>query len=321
MKTPMKPTTVIIWISLIICSVVAIITFFLPYASVDQETRKRIEVYPDEMYMAEINMTYEDAADISVLEMFRIYSYAKENTTGDYQTISSICIALIEASAILTLLVFVFSAFRQTIPILVFSPLNIGVFYLLAWDLHDRGVINDTYSFWDFNYAYYLTYVLHALLFVGSIVFLILRSQEKKVAKRKQNESYHFAQVTNYPFPYYQPQQNLSNVYPQSSFQPNYSQPPFPQQQNYYNDSNQQPFYTASGLQPNNMQAPQQQLQNSSIVYPYSNYSAPSPQNPYSQQFSPQQAHNSQIVHPKPLQQINLSTQQSEKPEDGVDKV
>ena len=60
--------TLIPFIVLLIAALLAILSFFLPYASTTDERREIINKYPDEMFVKDIGMTYGDAADISLVE-------------------------------------------------------------------------------------------------------------------------------------------------------------------------------------------------------------------------------------------------------------
>lgn len=67
--------TLIPFIVLIIAALMTVVSFFLPYASVTAEKREQIDKYPNKMFIQEIRMTNKDAADLSLLEYFNIYSY------------------------------------------------------------------------------------------------------------------------------------------------------------------------------------------------------------------------------------------------------
>ena len=166
-----------VWILLIVAAILLAGSFFLPYASVDKETRKSLNQYPDQMYMAEIEMTNRQSADLALVEFFKMYSYISGNMSGNAKDIATLCVALMGVMAGITVLILLFALTKKPIPIVILSILNIGIAYLFSWDLKDRGVIDG--APYSFSVAYYLIFILLALLAVGSIVAKVLKKKEK----------------------------------------------------------------------------------------------------------------------------------------------
>ncbi len=56
-------------------SILLIISLFLPFASATDDYKDYLEAHPDRMADAEINMTNQDAIDLSLVDFGRIYAY------------------------------------------------------------------------------------------------------------------------------------------------------------------------------------------------------------------------------------------------------
>lgn len=295
MKAKMRPITVIIWVIMIVCSLVLASCFFLPYASVDEETREWIEQHPNGTAIEEIGMTNKDAADLSLLEFYNLYSYMKNVSAGRDHDIAVICVVLLVTIAILTSLIVIFSILRLSIPTAVFALIDVLIYYLFAWDIHDRAVVGGQYSYWNFGYAYYMAYVLFVLMFILSIVFLCLRIFEKMEAKRKRKEMTKNMTASYYPQQTYQNGMSWQSNQQFQGYQMNGYQLPYYQTQAY-----QSPNYQPQGYQGNIYQQPNYQYQG----YPVNMYNAPSVQsqgyqaNVHQQDNSSGKADNSGVKQP-----------------------
>lgn len=171
----MKSKTFIPFLITLICAVILVASFFLPFAAANGSYRDYLKSYPDYEYAGEIGMTNSDAVDISLLEYMRIYIAGLDYSLA----ISVICLVLISAIALFSLLVLLFAALRKPIPLLIFNCLNFGAFSLLSFDFSDRGVLPS--SNYALGFANYLYYVISAALLAGSIWLLIVKVREKRM--------------------------------------------------------------------------------------------------------------------------------------------
>lgn len=173
--------------ALLIGLIIMLICFFLPYATATENNREYYEEYPDSMFIDELEMTNADAVNISLFEYFKIYKHIYNVETNDSKVIAIICIVLISAAFILTLISLLFTFLKKPIAIIIFNLLNIGVFYANAWDHLDRNVIeNNNYNF---GIGYYIYYIAAAIVFAGAICMLISKLKEKKLRLSEQAES------------------------------------------------------------------------------------------------------------------------------------
>ena len=142
--------TFIPFLIMIVVSLALAASFFLPYASVTAETRAVIEKYPDEIFFPEVEMAAKDAADMSLLNFFNIYSYmAGNNISVD---VATTCVVMISLLALFTVLIILFVILKRPVPIIVFTLLGFGVFFLLGTDFQMRKVIGA--GKYDFSIAY-----------------------------------------------------------------------------------------------------------------------------------------------------------------------
>mgnify|MGYP007067781771 CR=1 FL=1 len=62
------------FIAMLIGSAILLLTLFMPFASATDEYKEALEKFSDSMYIEELNMTNEEAINISLFEFIRIYS-------------------------------------------------------------------------------------------------------------------------------------------------------------------------------------------------------------------------------------------------------
>lgn len=174
--------TLIPFIVLLVAVLIAVASFFLPYSSVTAERREMIDKYPDEMFVQELGMTSKDAADMSLMEYFNVYSYmAGHNQSVE---IAITCVVMICVVAFFTLLTVLFVCLRKAVPTIVFSLLDLGVFFLLGADFQMRGVIGDGKTY-TFAIAYYLFIAALIVIFAAAIWLLVVKMKNKKANKEQ----------------------------------------------------------------------------------------------------------------------------------------
>lgn len=163
---------------------IMLLCFFLPYATASDNNREYLEEYSDSMFIDELEMTNEDAVNISLFEYFNIYKHAL--AINESELIAVICIILICASFGFTLLSLLFAVLKKPVAVIIFNVLNLVAFYANAWDHTDRGTIDN--SSYDFGIGYYFYYIAAAIVFAGTIWTLVNKAKEKKQSITEKNE-------------------------------------------------------------------------------------------------------------------------------------
>ena len=164
-------------------SILLIISLFLPFASATDDYKDYLEAHPDRMADAEINMTNQDAIDLSLVDFGRIYAYG--TSLEGYETLSMICLVIIIVYALCALLSVLWGLLNKPILLLLTNLLAMGAFSLLKWDFSDRGVIPSSQYHWGF--AQYACYLGILLLFIGAVMIFLEKRKQKR--KTKQGES------------------------------------------------------------------------------------------------------------------------------------
>lgn len=160
------------------------IAFFLPYSSATSSYRERLEMYPDSIYIEEIDMTAGDATDISMLEYARIYLYtAESNSYGTSRTIVSIIrVVLIVVIGLSSLLSLAFTLLKKAVPLLVFCTLTPLAFHLLTWDFQSSGIVPSEHYGWGMSY--YLYYIFSIVSIAGAIYLLVVKKTQNTMAQQ-----------------------------------------------------------------------------------------------------------------------------------------
>ena len=70
-------------IIIIVACVVLFIGLLLPYQASTKEYKEYLQENPDAMNVEEVNLTNKDAINISMMENFKVYSYAMNNSEGN----------------------------------------------------------------------------------------------------------------------------------------------------------------------------------------------------------------------------------------------
>lgn len=164
-----KKPFIIPFVIALIGSLLLVLTIFLPFASATEDYRDYLIEYSDNMYVQEIEMTNEDAVDISLFEYGRVYAAAAD--MGIYSDVAIACLVVICIFGLFSVLAVLFSLLKKAIPIIVFDVLALADFILIRWDFSDRGVLpNFNY---DWGVAQIICYIAFALTMVGAIWLLV----------------------------------------------------------------------------------------------------------------------------------------------------
>ena len=167
------------FVAMLIGSLMLIVTLFMPFASATEDYKERLVEYSDSMYVEELDMTNEEAINISLFEFARIYSAAAE--MGMSKSVSIACIVIIAVFGAFALLTLLFSAIKKPIPAIIFNLLAFAVFRITKWDFEDRGVIPN--SNYDWGMAQYICYIGIIVVVVGAVALLVAKIKDKKQRK------------------------------------------------------------------------------------------------------------------------------------------
>lgn len=174
-----KVNLLIPFIVAIVGATMLIVTFFLPFATATESYEEYLNEYSDEMYVDEIDMTNDDAVNISLFEYVRIYATAAE--LGISEDIAIICVVIIALFAAFAALTVLFAVLKKPIPIIVFDILSFGVFYLIKWDFEDRGVLPSRN--YDLGIASAFCYIGIVIAIVGAVWLMVMKIKSKKENK------------------------------------------------------------------------------------------------------------------------------------------
>ncbi len=172
----------------LICSCILVLAFFLPIASATKEYRELIDRHPDEIAIAEVDMSYKQMKDLSLFSYAKVYRVTatldsmSEHDRGE----SIICLVLIITIGVSSVLCVLFSGLKKPIGIFIFDLLAFGAFRALMWDLNDRRVLpSDNYYVGIANIVYMAGVII---LFAGAVWLLVMKRKEKKRASVRNEE-------------------------------------------------------------------------------------------------------------------------------------
>lgn len=176
-----KNSILIFWAIALVGALFLISTIFWPFASATEDFREYLQEESEEMYAEEIDMTNEDAEDLSLLEFGKIYSNASELDADEEMAIA--CLVVIAAFIIFAVLTTLFIALKKPIVAIIFNLLSFGVFQIIKWDFEDRGVIPSRY--YDWGFAETACCIGVAIVMIGSILLLIAKIKAKRQQKQE----------------------------------------------------------------------------------------------------------------------------------------
>lgn len=158
----------------IVCAALLLVSLFLPYASMKHDLAK--ETLAEPKVEMEKGITNHDLVRISIVRFTRILNLSK----FEDKTFNIVLVVVYAAFAALMLL---FSAIKKPAGIIVFDIFFIGVAMLYHFDFASRNLMQSGSYRWGM--AHFLIYILAALLFVGAIVMIVFKKQERKELMEK----------------------------------------------------------------------------------------------------------------------------------------
>ncbi|MDR0978525.1 MAG: hypothetical protein LBL91_01050 [Lachnospiraceae bacterium] len=179
----MKKIDIFKMIIILMC-VISFIGLLLPYQKSIGEYREYLQENPDRFNVKEVDITNEDAIDVTIIENFKVYSYAMNDDQSDFiRGTSIINVMLIIILVASTAFILIFILRNKKILSIIFSILLLGSSLLMNADIVDRGVMPS--SRYTYGISYYL-YPIAAVVMLISIIITIVK--DRKNNKMKSNK-------------------------------------------------------------------------------------------------------------------------------------
>jgi glucan phosphoethanolaminetransferase (alkaline phosphatase superfamily) len=158
----------------------ALIGLFLPYEKSIGEYRQSLKDNPTIMNVEEVNLKNKDVVDISIIENFKVYSYAMNNSSGDdwMQGEATINVIITITLILSIVLLILFTLLNKSVLAIIFSIIMGISSLLMNYDIVDRGVIPS--SKYTYGLTYYLYIILTIIILVCSIINIINNKKKKK---------------------------------------------------------------------------------------------------------------------------------------------
>ena len=161
----------------LIVSLIAIVSFFLPYISSAEEYREYLESQGDKHASDSVDMTYRDMKDISLFEYAKTYFQGGKEILHD-ETAGIFYGVLMSSVGVFSILVLLAVLRKKPILTFILSALVGGVCYLVNWDCIDRGIMPSSNYFWGISY--YMLYACIAVIAFCAIWMFVAKRKIKK---------------------------------------------------------------------------------------------------------------------------------------------
>lgn len=164
---------------IIVLGLFALGGLFLPYEKSIGEYREKLQEYPDMVNIQEVDFKNSDVIDISIMENFKVYQYAVENSNGNDWLYGESLINIILTITLIvsTILVLIFAIFNKKVLIIIFDVILAISSLAMNYDIVDRGVIPS--SKYTYGISYYLYIIIAVIILICSIILIIKRKQPK----------------------------------------------------------------------------------------------------------------------------------------------
>ncbi len=178
-----KSKNIPFWIALS-GAILLIIVLFLPFASATESYEQSLLDDPEEIYAEEINMTNEEAVDLSLIDLGRMALVQIDN--GVQTDVAIVCLIMACLYAVFAALTTLFVVIKKSIAALIFDILTFGIFWLTKWDYEDRGVIPS--SRYDWGLATVVCYI-GIIAVIVSVILLIIAKKKENIQTQSDNQA------------------------------------------------------------------------------------------------------------------------------------
>lgn len=173
---------------IIILSLFLIVGLFTPYQRSIGEKRVYLESNPNDYYVEEVNLKNKDVINISILENFKVYNYAKNNSEDDKWVRDEAIINFVITIVLMLSIVVILTAtiFKKYILGIIFDVIMGISSLLMNFDIVSRGVIPS--KSYTFGISFYLYIVLSIVILILFIMAIINKKKGKKEKKKKKGK-------------------------------------------------------------------------------------------------------------------------------------
>src|SRR5574344_2471274 len=168
---------------IVVLCVFALAGLFMPYEKSFGEYRENLLKYPETMNIKEVELTNKDAINLSIVENYKVYRYAMNNSNdAEYNSswiygealINVVITIVLMVSIILILL---FTILKKNVLVIMFDIILAISSLAMNYDITSRGVLPN--SQYTYGISYYL-YIVIAIMILATIII-------QKILKKKEN--------------------------------------------------------------------------------------------------------------------------------------
>lgn len=164
-------------IIVLITAIIAVTAFFLPYISATDEYCKYIDAHAEQKIYSSMDITIGDLKNISLFKYAQVYIQGGEEIFRSAASgyFVGCTYAAVGVFALLTIL----SALGKKPILSFFTNAIMGTaFYIVNWDITDRGIMPDSNRVWGLTYHLY--YPLVTIIAIAAIWMYIAKRKMKK---------------------------------------------------------------------------------------------------------------------------------------------
>lgn len=165
----------------IVLCIFALVGLFMPYEKSIGDYHESLLKYPEAMNIEEVDLTNKEVVNISIVENFKIYNYAMNNSRNvgddsDWIYGEALINVIITISLIVSIiLVLVLIILNKTVLTIIFDIMIAISSMAMNYDITSRGVLPS--SRYTYGFSYYLYIIIAILLLIYLIVKIILKKK------------------------------------------------------------------------------------------------------------------------------------------------
>lgn len=166
---------------IIVLCVLALAGLFMPYEKSIGEYRENLLKNPGTMNIKEVELTNKDVTNLSIIENFKVYKYAIDNSNdADYnsswiygESLINVIITIVLIVSILLVLLFVI--LKKNVLVIIFDIILAISSLAMNYDITSRGVLPSNQ--YTYGISYYLYIIISILILLTIIVQKILKKK------------------------------------------------------------------------------------------------------------------------------------------------